>query len=96
MHVHTTALSHACTYDCTGLPFVRDVQDYNPVCATNGRTFDNACLAKCVGAKVDYTRDCIQHHLVQGACANKIKWSPEEKKYVLPEKQAQDQDLVPA
>jgi hypothetical protein len=39
--------------DCSVCP-----EDKNPVCAIDGRTFDNWCLAECVGMEVDYVGAC--------------------------------------
>jgi hypothetical protein len=33
-------------------------KDKNPVCAIDGKTFDNWCLAECVGKEVDYVGVC--------------------------------------
>ena len=33
--------------------------DYNPVCATNGRTYDNYCLMRCDGASYADTGRCV-------------------------------------
>ncbi|KAF6254083.1 hypothetical protein COO60DRAFT_354693 [Scenedesmus sp. NREL 46B-D3] len=39
--------------DCSACP-----TDTTPVCAVDGRTFDNWCLAECVGMEVDYVGTC--------------------------------------
>jgi hypothetical protein len=39
--------------DCSVCP-----KDKNPVCAVDGKTFDNWCLAECGGKEVDYVGAC--------------------------------------
>ncbi|WIA20389.1 hypothetical protein OEZ85_004810 [Tetradesmus obliquus] len=39
--------------DCSVCP-----KDKSPVCGINGKTFDNWCLAECVGMEVDYVGAC--------------------------------------
>ena len=47
-----------CTYTASGECDYECPEDFNPVCATSGTTYDNECELQCAGDTYENTGDC--------------------------------------